>query len=70
MKLPDKVYNILKWIACIVLPGIATCYAIIGKTWDLPYTTQICTTITAIATLIGTIIGVSTIYYNKSKTGE
>lgn len=67
MKLSDKVYNVLKWIALLALPALATFWGVIGKVWDLPYTMQIVTTITALATLIGTLIGVSTISYNKDK---
>lgn len=70
MKLSDKVYNILKWVALIALPALATFWGVIGKVWDLPYTMQIVTTITAIATLIGALIGVSTMTYNKEKDGE
>lgn len=65
MKLPDKIYNILKWVALICLPAIATFCGVIGKVWDLPYTAEIVTTITAMATLVGALIGVSTISYNK-----
>lgn len=67
MKLSNKVYNVLKWIALLALPALATFWGVIGKVWDLPYTMQIVTTITALATLIGTMIGVSTISYNKDK---
>lgn len=70
MKLSDKVYNILKWVALIALPALATFWGVIGKVWELPYTMQIVTTITAIATLIGALIGVSTMTYNKEKDGE
>lgn len=67
MKLSDKVYNVLKWLCLIALPALATFWGVIGKVWELPYTMQIVTTITAIGTLIGALIGVSTISYNKDK---
>ena len=70
MKLPDKVYNWLKWLCLIALPALATFYGVIGKVWDLPHTAEIVTTITAVATLIGALIGVSTISYNKEKGGD
>ena len=70
MKLPDKVYNWLKWLCLIALPALATFYGVIGKVWDLPHTAEIVTTITAVATLIGALIGVSTISYNKQKDGD
>ncbi len=70
MKLPDKIYNILKWVALICLPAIATFWGVIGKVWDLPYTAEIVTTITAVATLVGALIGLSTLQYNKQKEDD
>ncbi len=65
MKLPDKVYNWLKWICLICLPALSTFYGILAEIWNLPYAVQIPRTITAIALLIGALIGVSQIKYNK-----
>jgi hypothetical protein len=58
-KLKDSVYNILKWICLIVLPAVSTFYSLLADVWNLPYATQIPTTINGIAVLIGTIIGIS-----------
>ncbi len=70
MKLPDSVYNLLKWLALLAIPALATFYGVIGKVWDLPYTAEIVTTLTAIGTLIGTLIGVSQYNINKEKKEE
>lgn len=67
MKLPDDVYNFLKWLALLALPAIATFYGIVGKTWNLPYTAEIVTTISALGVLVGTLIGVSQYNINKAK---
>ena len=65
MKLSNKVYNVLKWVALIVLPASATLYAVLSATWGLPYGEQIPATITAIDTFLGALLGVSTARYNK-----
>ena len=70
MKLSDSVYKVLKWLGLIALPALATFYGVIGKVWSIPYTAEIVTTITAVATLIGALIGVSTVSYKKEKEGE
>jgi len=70
MKLPDSVYTFLKWLALLAIPALATFYGVIGKVWDLPYTAEIVTTLTAIGTLIGTLIGVSQYNINKEKKEE
>ena len=67
MRLPDDVYRVLKWLGLIAFPALATFYGVIGKVWDIPYTAEVVTTITAVATLIGALIGVSTVNYNKDK---
>lgn len=59
MKLPDKVYDILKWVCLIVLPACATLYSVMSGIWGFPYGEQIVGTITAVGTFLGTLIGVS-----------
>ena len=70
MILQGKVYDILKWLCLIVLPALATFYNVLASLWDLPYPMQICETITAVATLIGCIIGVSSVNYYDKKEKE
>lgn len=63
--MPNKTYDILKYIAQIILPAIATLYFALAGIWNLPYGEQIVGTITAIDTFLGVILGISTINYNK-----
>ena len=68
-KIPDKVYNWLKWIALIAIPAVVTFLSIVLTALNVdPNTVNIiCTILTATAALIGSLIGVSTIAYNKEK---
>lgn len=59
MKLPDKVYDILKWVCLIVLPACGTLYFALSGIWGFPYGEQIVGTLTAIDTFLGALIGVS-----------
>ena len=61
----DKLYNLLKWIAQIWLPALASLYFAIAQIWGLPYAEQIVGTITAIDAFLGALLGVSTIQYKK-----
>lgn len=63
MKLNNRLYDILKWIALIVLPAIATLYGALAPTWGWPYAEQIVYTITAVDTFLGTILGISNLQY-------
>ncbi len=66
MKLDNKVYDILKYIAQIVLPGLGTLYFALAGIWGFPYGEQVVGTITAVDTFLGLLLGISTANYNKS----
>lgn len=66
LKLSDKWYNILKWVALIVLPALGTFYFTLATIWGLPYAEQIVGTVTAVDTLLGALLGISTSQYNKT----
>lgn len=65
MKFSNRVYDCLKWIAQILLPALGTLYFGIAKIWGLPYSEEIVGTITAVDLFLGTLLGISTIQYNK-----
>lgn len=67
MKLNNKTYDILKWVALIVLPAIATLYSVLSNVWGFPFKEQIPATITAIDAFLGALLGVSTANYNNQK---
>ena len=52
MKLSDKTYDILKWIALYLLPAIGTLYFALAGIWNFPYGEQVVGTITAIDTFL------------------
>ena len=66
IKMSNKVYNILKWIAMYLLPAVGTLYFALAGIWGFPYGEQIVGTITAVDTFLGIILGISTAQYNKS----
>ena len=61
----NKTYDILKWIALVVLPALGTLYFALSGIWGLPYGEEIVGTITAIDTFLGALLGISSINYNK-----
>lgn len=67
MKMSNKVYDVLKWIAMYLLPAMGTLYFALAGIWGLPYGEQIVGTIAAIDTFLGVILGISTAKYNKEK---
>lgn len=65
LRLKDSVYNVLKWVALIVLPALSVFYSALANIWGLPYGTQIPLTIDAIDVLIGSLIGISHLAIKK-----
>lgn len=70
MKMNNKAYDVLKFIAQIVLPAIATLYFGLAQIWPLPYGEAIVGTIAVVDAFLGTILGISTYNYNKIKEGD
>lgn len=70
MKLNSNVYDVLKWIATIVLPSLAVLYGTLGKIWGLPYTEQIPLTITAIQVFMTALLGISSANYYKDEASK
>ena len=70
MKMSNKIYNILKWIAMYFLPALGTLYFALAGIWDLPYGENIVGSITAIDTFLGVLLGISTSQYNKNKNDK
>lgn len=64
----NKIYDILKWIALIVLPAIGTLYFALAGIWHFPYGEEIVGTITAVDTFLGAILGISNMSY-KGENG-
>lgn len=64
----NKTYDVLKWVATVVLPALATLTLTIGQIWNLStWMVPIGATIAAVATFLGAILGISSIAYNKAK---
>ena len=66
MKMNNKTYDILKFMAQIFLPALGTLYFALAGIWGLPYGEQIVGTITAIDTFLGAVLKISTSQYNKN----
>lgn len=59
IRFTNKQYDILKYIAQIVLPASGTLYFALAAIWGLPYGEQVVGTITAVDTFLGSILMLS-----------
>lgn len=60
MKLPQKIYEVLRWVTWIVLPAIATLISALNAAWNwgLPID-AILSTFAAVETFIGVVLGIA-----------
>ena len=65
IKMSNKVYDTLKWIAQYLLPALGTLYFTLSQIWGFPYGEEAVGTITAIDTAIGIVLGISNAQYRK-----
>lgn len=66
----DKTYDILKRVALIVVPALATFVNAVGIVWGVPYTNEATATITAFGVFLGAVIGVSSKNYEPDTHGN
>lgn len=67
MKLPDKVYDVLKWVVMICIPALASAYVGLSAIWGWPLAEAVAKTAAVVCTLLGALLGISTAQYNKDQ---
>lgn len=65
--LSGRAYEILKWLSILALPAIADFIKFLFPTWGIPYADPVAETIRQVAFLMGILIGISTVQYNKAQ---
>ena len=67
MRFNNKTYDILKWIAMVVLPAFVLMFKAIGHEVSFELTDTIANILVAVNAFLGTILGVSTANYNEEE---
>lgn len=60
----NKAYDVLKFIALVLLPAIGTLYFAIAQIWGLPDGSEVVGTIVAVDTGLGGLLHISSVTYN------
>jgi len=63
----NKTFDVLKWVAIVVLPALATFVKMLFPVWGIPYCEQIASTVVAVDFLLGALLGVSTVQYDRAR---
>lgn len=67
MLLSNKVYDVLKWIAQVVIPALGALYFGLAQIWGFPYGEEIVGTLTVIDVFLGALLGISTAQYRNTQ---
>lgn len=68
MKLPQKLYEILRWVTWIVLPAIATLLSALNAAWAWNWPMEaILATFSAVETFIGVVLGIAKYSNDKAE---
>ena len=68
MKISNKTYDIIKFIALLIAP-LCTFFAALVEIWGIPYGAQIVATVAALDALMGAIVLILKSIYEKSLKG-
>ena len=67
MILPDRIYDLMKWLTLVVIPALTTAYVGLSGVWGWPYAEEVAKTSAVVCTLLGALLGISTAQYNKQE---
>lgn len=65
MKLSNKMYDVLKWVALVALPALSALYLGLAELLGLPAGQQVSGTIALVDTFLGALLGVSSVRYAR-----
>lgn len=66
----NQTYDILKRVALIVIPALATFVNAVGIVWGVPYANEVTATITAFGVFLGAALGISSSNYDPETHGN
>jgi len=63
----NEIYDILVYVAQIVIPALGTLYGTLAIIWGLPYGEQIVSTLAAVDVFLGALLKISKSKYDKKE---
>jgi len=65
MKMSNRCFDIMKWFVMVVIPALTTAYVGLSSVWGWPYAEAVAKTSAIVCTMLGALLGISTIQYQK-----
>jgi hypothetical protein len=67
MKLSNKLYDVLKWVALVALDAVGLFYQTLSAIWSLPFGDEVLSTCVAVSVCLGTLLQISSAKYKGDK---
>ena len=67
MKMSNKVYDVLKWLALVAFDAVGLFYQTLSAIWQLPFGDEILATCVAVSICLGTLLQISSSKYKGDK---
>ena len=69
--LPDKVYEVLRWLIAVFLPALGVFFSTLPEAWhwNLPTEARLIT-LSAVELFLGAIFGISKVIYDRKENTE
>lgn len=67
--LPDKYYDLIKYVVTVIMPAISILYVGLAAIWGWPYADEVSRTIAVAYTFLCAVMGISS-YTAKPTDGE
>ena len=65
MKLPNSVFDWLKWSVLVFIPALTTLYVSLSAIWQFPYAEEVAKTSAAVCAFLGMLLGISNLSYKQ-----
>lgn len=70
MKIPDRVYDVLKWCVLVFIPAATSLYVGLSMVWGWPLAEQIAKTSALVCAFLGALLGISNLSYKLNAEEE
>ena len=67
MKMSNKIYDALKWVALVALDAVGLFYQTLSAIWSLPFGDEVLATCVAVSVCFGTLLQISSSKYKGDK---
>lgn len=70
MKIPDRIYDALKWCVLVFIPAATSLYVGLSMVWNWPLAEEVAKTSALVCAFLGALLGISNLSYKLDAEEE